>query len=97
VLKVKQILPRLSGVGSNLTETLVLEFDFGCHQECGGTEAIILAHEMIKFVKSNPDKNGWMLDDVNSQTTCKEVVFRLSVEFPVEDAKQSLMKAACGQ
>jgi len=97
VLKVKQILPRLSGVGSNLTETLVLEFDFGCDQDCGGTEAFVLAHEMIKLVKSNPDKNGWMLDNVKSQTTCKEMVFCLSIEFPVEDAKQSLMMAACGQ
>ncbi len=108
MLKVKQLLPRevgndflfgkiLSGAGPNLPETLVLQFDFGFDQDCGGTHAFALAHEMIKLAKSNPDKNGWMLDDVKSQTRCEETAFDLSIKFSVEDAKQSLLKAACGK
>jgi hypothetical protein len=87
----------LSGVGPNLPENLVLEFDFGCNQDCGGTQTFALGHEMIRLAKINPDKNGWMLANVKSQTRCEEVAFDLSIEFPVEDAKQSLLKAACGQ
>ena len=64
VLKVKQILPRLA-----------LEFDFGCDHDCGGTQAFALAHEMIKLMKMNPDKNGWMLDNVKSQTRYKDMDF----------------------
>ena len=75
VLKIKQILPRLAGAGPNLPENLVMEFDFGCDHDCGGTEAFALAHEMIKLMKSNPDKNGWMLDNVKSQTRYKEMDF----------------------
>jgi hypothetical protein len=52
-----------------------LEFDFGCDHDCGGTEAFALSHEMIKLMKSNPDKNGWMLDNVKSQTRYKEMDF----------------------
>ena len=52
MLKVIQLLPRLSGAGPNLPETLVLEFDFGCDQYCGGTQAFALAREMMKLVKT---------------------------------------------
>ncbi len=38
-----------------------------------------------------------MLDGVKCQTICKEMVFGLSIVFPVKDAKQSLMKATSGQ
>ena len=78
---------------STTTTTITTERET---EHCGGTQALSLAHEMVRLAKSDPDKNGWMLKEVKGQTKCEANDLDLSRKFDLETAAKALSKASHG-